>query len=77
MVALVAASDTSPAVVTSAGERVRVAPYADAAASGPLPAGSMVVRGPEHGGFVRVRSGDGVEGWMPRTSVEPIARLEG
>lgn len=77
MVALVAASDTSAAVVTSAGARALIAPYAGAAESGPLPAGSVVVRGPEHGGFVRVRSGDGIEGWTPRANVEPIARPEG
>ncbi|MDB5218683.1 MAG: hypothetical protein JWO86_6610 [Myxococcaceae bacterium] len=76
MVALFAASDTAPAVVTTAGTRALIAPYADAAASGPLPAGTVVVRGPEHAGFVRVRSGEGVEGWMPQTSAAPIARLE-
>lgn len=76
MVALFAATDTAPGVVTTPATRALVAPYAEAAASGPLPAGSVVVRGPEHNGFVRVRSGDGVEGWIPRDGVQPIARVE-
>lgn len=65
-------SETSGAVVRSDALLV-ISPYADAAVVGPLPAGAVIERLSEHGTFVRVRSGDGLEGWVPRSHVDPIA----
>ena len=73
---VVAASESETAVVSSDGT-VRLAPYEDAAPTGGLPAGTVVVRGPEHGAFVRVRSGDGVEGWLREDALVRVARTHG
>jgi hypothetical protein len=73
MVGVIASGASSPAVVTKLDVRALVAPYAEAAANGPLPAGSIVMPGEEHGSFVRVRGEGGLEGWVTRSSLEPIA----
>jgi hypothetical protein len=72
MAGVLRSSETSRAVVMSDGT-ARIAPYADAAVVGPLPAGAVVDRRSDHGSFVSVRSGDGVEGWIAESRLEPIA----
>jgi hypothetical protein len=73
LLGVIASSTSSPAVVTKLDVRALVAPYAEAAANGPLPAGTIVMPGAEHGSFVRVRGADGLEGWVSQSSLEPIA----
>ena len=72
MAGVVGASDTSAEVVTDDAP-ARVAPYAAAAVVSPLSAGAVVERRSEHASFVRVRSGDGVQGWIPQSRLAPIA----
>lgn len=69
----VARSSEASAAVVMADAPARVAPYADATVVEPFLAGTVVERQSEHGVFLRVRSGDGVEGWIPQSRVEPIA----
>lgn len=76
MLGVAQSSLTATAVVTAPDAHALVAPYPGAAPAGPLPAGTIVVRGPEHGQFVRVRSSDGLEGWTPAESVQPVAHIE-
>lgn len=74
MLGVAQTSHTATAVVVTPDARALVAPYGEAAAAGPLPAGLVVVRGSEHGNFVRVRSDRGVVGWTPADNLEPVAR---
>jgi hypothetical protein len=74
MLGLARASKVATAVVVAQDARALVAPYADAAATGPLPAGLVVVRGSEHGDFVRVRTSHGLEGWADTKTLLPVAR---
>lgn len=74
MLGVAQSSPTATAVVTAPAAQALVAPYAGAAPSGPLPAGTLVVRSSVHGDFVRVRSGDGLEGWTSASALEPVAR---
>ena len=73
---VVAASESETAVVSS-DQAARLAPYDDAVPAGALPVGTVVVRGAEHGDFVRVRSGDGIEGWLREHTLVGVARPHG
>ncbi len=72
MAALVSSGDSSLSVITGRDATALVAPYPGAAAEGPLPPGSLVLLEAKHGGFVRVRRGDGLEGWVPLSSLSSI-----
>jgi len=61
------------AVVIGADVRVRVAPYATAAAESSLASGAIVVTGPEFGAFRKVRTSDGATGWIAGRSLESVA----
>lgn len=73
LVALASSGDSSLSVITSRDATALVAPYVSAAAEGPLPAGSVVLLEGKHGAFVHVRRGDGLEGWVPLSSLESIS----
>lgn len=59
-------------ISVASGVSLRVAPFEGAESRGALSEGERVRMGDRHGGFVRVRTGDGRDGWAPRESIASI-----
>lgn len=65
---------TETVVVSAGGTNALQAPFAEAPPTAPIAAGTPVMRQGVHGAFVRVRSGDAIEGWVPASALRPVMR---
>ena len=68
---------STPEVVAAGGASALVAPYESAAVNVPLAAGTIVLRGEAHRGFVKVAAADGAHGWVRASALVPTSAPRG
>ena len=66
-------SSSAPAILVHDAQPLLVAPYATAASESSLPGGTMVLTHGSYDGYVNVQAPDGLTGWVPRSSLDPVA----